>query len=70
MARMLNWWGDGVIGGMFPLIIADIPLNLKPEDAAYFRKSARRVSASRWKRSWPAATGRSKVSARTSTRCG
>jgi len=37
MARMLNWWGDGVIGGMFPLIIADIPLNLKPEDAAYFR---------------------------------
>ena len=39
MARMLNWWGDGVIGCMFPLIIADIPLNLKPEDAAYFRKS-------------------------------
>src|SRR4029453_3757836 len=39
MARMLNWWGDAVIGGMFPLIIADIPLNLKPEDAAYFRKS-------------------------------
>jgi glutathione S-transferase len=39
MGRMLNWWGDGVIGGMFPLIIADIPLNLKPEDAAYFRKS-------------------------------
>jgi len=28
-----------VIGGMFPLIIADIPLNLKPVDAAYFRKS-------------------------------
>jgi len=39
MGRMLNWWGDGVIGGMFPLIIADIPLNLKAEDAAYFRKS-------------------------------
>ena len=39
MGRMLNWWGDGVIGGMFPLIIADIPLYLKPEDAAYFRKS-------------------------------
>jgi glutathione S-transferase len=31
--------GRRVIGGMFPLIIADIPLNLKPEDAAYFRKS-------------------------------
>ena len=40
MARMLNWWGDvTVVGGLFPLIIADIPLNLKPVDAAYFRKS-------------------------------
>jgi glutathione S-transferase len=39
MGRMLNWWGDSVIGGIFPLIIADIPLNLKPDDAAYFRKS-------------------------------
>ena len=24
VGRMLNWWGDGVIGGMFPLIIADM----------------------------------------------
>ena len=39
MGRMLNWWGDGVIGGMVPLIVADIPLNLKSEDAAYFRQS-------------------------------
>ena len=39
VGRMLNWWGDGVIGGMFPLIIADIPLNLKPDDAAYFRRT-------------------------------
>jgi glutathione S-transferase len=40
MARMLNWWGDmSVMGGIFPLIIADVPLNLKPVDAAYFRKS-------------------------------
>ena len=40
MARMLNWWGDViVIAGIFPLIIADIPLGLKPVDAAYFRKS-------------------------------
>ena len=40
MSRMLNWWGDlNVVGGIFPLIIADIPLNLKPADAAYFRKS-------------------------------
>ena len=38
--RMLNWWGDlTVIGGIFPLIVADIPLNLKPTDAAYFRRS-------------------------------
>jgi glutathione S-transferase len=40
MGRMLNWWGDvTVIAGMFPMIVADIPLNLKPLDAAYFRKS-------------------------------
>ena len=40
MGRMLNWWGDvTVIGGMSPMIVADTPLNLKPGDAAYFRKS-------------------------------
>jgi glutathione S-transferase len=40
MGRMMNWWGDvTVVGGMFPLIVADIPGHLKPEDAAYFRKS-------------------------------
>jgi glutathione S-transferase len=40
MGRMLNWWGDvTVIAGMFPLIVADIPSQLKPVDAAYFRKT-------------------------------
>lgn len=40
MARMLNWWGDmAVIGGMFPLIVADIPDHLAEVDAAYFRAS-------------------------------
>ena len=40
MGRMINWWGDiAVVGGMFPLIVADIPVHLKPVDAAYFRKS-------------------------------
>src|ERR1700676_1613672 len=40
MARMINWWGDiAVVGGMFPLIVADIPAHLKPVDAAYFRTS-------------------------------
>ena len=40
MARMINWWGDiAVVGGMFSLIVADIPAHLKPVDAAYFRKS-------------------------------
>ena len=40
MARMLNWWGDiAVVGGVFPLIVADIPPHLKPVDAEYFRKS-------------------------------
>src|SRR4051812_26806319 len=40
MARFINAWGDiAVIGGIFPLIIADIPNNLAEIDAAYFRKS-------------------------------
>src|SRR5258706_13046233 len=40
MGRMLNWWGDvTVVGGMFPLIVADIPGHLKPVDAVYFRKT-------------------------------
>ena len=40
MGRMMNWWGDiTVIGGMFPLIVADIPGHLKPADAVYFRKT-------------------------------
>ena len=40
LGRMLNWWGDiTVVGGMFPLIVADIPGHLAPVDADYFRKS-------------------------------
>ena len=40
MGRMMNWWGDIVVlGGVFPLIVADIPAHLKPEDAVYFRTS-------------------------------
>ncbi|MGJ4930766.1 glutathione S-transferase family protein [Bradyrhizobium sp. HKCCYLS2038] len=40
MARFMNAWGDiAVVGGIFPLIIADIPTNLAAEDAAYFRAS-------------------------------
>ena len=40
LGRMLNWWGDlTVIGGMFPLIVADLPGHLQPVDAAYFRQS-------------------------------
>jgi glutathione S-transferase len=40
IGRMMNWWGDvTVIGGMFPLIVAEIPTHLKPVDAAYFRKT-------------------------------
>jgi len=37
---MINWWGDiAVVGGVFPLIVADIPPHLKQVDAAYFRKT-------------------------------
>nr|WP_041757038.1 glutathione S-transferase family protein [Bradyrhizobium sp. ORS 278] len=40
MARFMNAWGDiAIVGGIFPLIIADIPNNLAAEDAAYFRAS-------------------------------
>src|SRR5579871_6204574 len=40
MMRMLNWWGDiTVVGGIFPLIVADIPAQLGEVDAAYFRSS-------------------------------
>jgi glutathione S-transferase len=40
MGRMINWWGDvTVLGGVFPLIAADVHSHLKPEDAAYFRSS-------------------------------
>jgi len=40
LGRMMNWWGDvTVIGGLFPLIVADIPAHLRPVDAAYFRST-------------------------------
>jgi glutathione S-transferase len=40
MAKMLNGWGDiAIVGGIFPLIIADIPKNLAQVDADYFRKT-------------------------------
>jgi glutathione S-transferase len=38
--RLINAWGDvAVIGGIFPLIVADIPAHLAPADADYFRAS-------------------------------
>jgi glutathione S-transferase len=37
---MLNWWGDTVVlGGIFPLIVADIPQHLHEVDRTYFRES-------------------------------
>ena len=40
MGRMLNWWGDTVlVGGIFPMIVADIHAHLQPADQAYFRKT-------------------------------
>ena len=40
MGRMMNWWGDvAIVGGIFPMIVADIVSHLKPEDADYFRKT-------------------------------
>lgn len=40
MGRMLNSWADvTVIYGIFPMIVADMPNNLGPADAAYFRST-------------------------------
>ena len=40
VTRMINSWGDIVVnGGLFPLIVADIPAHLGPVDAEYFRRS-------------------------------
>jgi glutathione S-transferase len=40
ISRLINGWGDiAVIGGIFPMIVADIPGHLAPVDAAYFRTS-------------------------------
>lgn len=40
MGRMLNWWGDTVVlGGIFPMIAADIHGLLRPADQTYFRKT-------------------------------
>jgi glutathione S-transferase len=39
-AKLINAWGDiAVIGGIFPMIVADIPAHLGPVDQNYFRKS-------------------------------
>jgi glutathione S-transferase len=40
IGRMINWWGDiAIVGGIFPMIAADIHGHLKPEDAIYFRQT-------------------------------
>jgi len=38
--KLINAWGDiAIVGGIFPLIVADIPAHLDAVDAEYFRKS-------------------------------
>jgi glutathione S-transferase len=40
LARFMNWWGDiAIVGGIFPMIVADIPNKLAEVDADYFRRS-------------------------------
>jgi glutathione S-transferase len=40
VGRLIDGWGDiAIVGGIFPLIVADIPGHLAPVDADYFRKS-------------------------------
>jgi glutathione S-transferase len=40
MSRLINAWGDiAVVGGIFPMVAADIHSLLDPADADYFRSS-------------------------------
>jgi glutathione S-transferase len=40
IGRLINSWGDiAIVGGIFPMIVADIPSHLGAVDADYFRKS-------------------------------
>ena len=40
ISRLINSWGDiAIVGGIFPMIVADIPSHLGAVDADYFRKS-------------------------------
>jgi len=40
VSRLINSWGDiAIVGGIFPMIVADIPSHLGPVDADYFRAS-------------------------------
>lgn len=40
MGRMINWWGDVVVlGGIFPMIAADIHDHLPHVDQVYFRQT-------------------------------
>ena len=40
VGKLINSWGDiAVVGGLFPLIVSDIPAHLGPVDADYFRTS-------------------------------
>ena len=40
VSRLINCWGDiAIVGGIFPMIVADIPSHLSPVDVDYFRRS-------------------------------
>ena len=71
MGRMLNWWGDGVIGGMFPLIIADIPLQSETGGRGLFPQDPRgAVRQAAGRNHGRAARTRSPASEKRSIRCG
>ena len=72
MARMLNWWGDvTVIGGLSPMIVADIPVEPEAGGCRLFPQvtgSALRQAAGRGG-GGPRQDGR-RLSQDRSTRCG
>ena len=71
MARMSTVRRHRVVGGIFPLIVADIPATCGRPTGLFPRDAARRASAARrWNRSRPTATAAWSRSASRSMRCG
>ena len=57
LGPILNSWADRELGGMFPVVVADIPRTLTRRTRPISVSHARRVSARRWRKYAPTASG-------------